>query len=126
MTSMLIAVTLLAASAAAAVAQPPEVKTSPVVVIADEAPPTRHVSFADLNLASADGKRTLGQRVRSAVDDVCSEALGPLPILYAKQACFRETWQDTGPQLTNAIQRARGLTGSGLTGAAVITVHAPR
>ena len=126
MTRILTPVVLLAASAAAAVAQPPEEKVKPVVVVAEEASPTRHVSFVDLNLANASGKRTLERRVRLAVDDVCGEALGPSPIFYAKQACFLETWHQTKPQMASAFERARNMTTNGLAGAAVITVQASR
>jgi UrcA family protein len=127
MTRILTPVVLLAASAAAAIAQPPEQKSArDVLVVAEEAQPTRHVTFADLNLASANGRRTLERRVRLAVDDVCGEALGPLPIHYAKQACFSETWHETKPQMTSAFERAQNMTTSGLAGAAIITVQAPR
>ena len=126
-TRILTPVALLAASAAAAIAQPPEQKSArDVLVVAEEVQPTRHVTFADLNLASASGKRTLERRVRGAVDDVCGEALGPSPIFYAKQACFSETWHEAKPQMARAFERARAMTTSGMAGAAVITVQARR
>lgn len=127
MTRILTPAVLLVASAAAAIAQPPgERPNKGVVVVADEAP-VRHVSFADLDLSTPGGERTLVRRVKLAVSKVCDEAVGPLPIIYAKQECWKSTWTESRPKLNAALQRSREIAATGSpTTAATITIIAAR
>ena len=127
MTRILTVVALLLAGTAAAVAQPPGEKPhSGVVVVADDVP-TRHVSFADLDLSTAGGQRTLVRRVKLAVSKVCDEAAGPLPSIYAKQECWKSTWAESQPKLNAAVERSRQLAATGSpTTVATITIIAAR
>jgi UrcA family protein len=126
MTRILTAVPLLLAGTAAAVAQPPGEKPhSGVVVVADDVP-TRHVSFADLDLSTAGGERTLVRRVKLAVSKVCDQAVGPLPIIYAKQECWKSTWTESQPKLNAAIERSRKFAANGSVATATITIVAAR
>ena len=119
----------IAVSAAAAV--PIEAKPAsdrPLVVIAEpeQMPPTRRVGYADLNLATQVGERTLVRRVRTAVKDVCEEEVGPSPLFYYEYSCRMLTWKDTRPQVDQAIARARGMAAAGSSpiAAAAIVVKA--
>ena len=87
----------------------------PLVVIAEPEPlpPTRRVGYADLNLATQIGERTLVRRVRTAVNEVCEEEVGPSPLFYYEHSCRVLTWKDTRPQVDQAIARARGMAAAG-------------
>ena len=114
--------------ATAAVGQTPSThKTSPVFVVGGEVA-SRHVSFADLNLAGASDRKVLVHRVEAAVSDACDEALGPSANYYAEVGCWKSTWSKTQPQVARAVRRAREIaaTGADLSAAAVITVQVAR
>ena len=100
----------------------------PVVVVADPelVQPTRRVDYADLNLATQVGERTLIRRVRGAVSDVCAEELGSSPLFYHEHACHVLTWKDARPQVNRALARARSMAAAGSPGiaATVIVVRA--
>ena len=89
---------------------------------------TRHVSYADLNLASAPGERTLNRRVGSAVSDVCSEAVGGSSTGLQYRDCTIGAWGRARPQVSLAVQRARDIAanGSSLIAAVAITIGAPQ
>ena len=101
----------------------------PVVVVANPAILTRHISFADLNLASQPGERTLNHRVGSAIGELCSEATGgedgSFITKLEKTACSKSAWGQAGPQITQATQRARDIayTGASPIAAAAITIN---
>ena len=61
------AAVLLTSGVFVLVAPPAYSKAGPVVVTANPNLVTRHVGFADLNLASAAGEQTLNDRVRGAI-----------------------------------------------------------
>ena len=84
---------------------------------------TRHVSYADLNLASSDGVRTLNGRVGPAVNSVCTEAVGNEDH-FTMQDCSVHSWGSARPQIAQAVQRARDIaaTGSSSIAAAAITI----
>ena len=120
---------VLGASAAISVAVPTiaEAKPAsdrPLVVIAEPelVQPTRRVDFADLNLATQLGERTLIRRVRGAVNDVCGEEIGPSPMFYHEHSCRVLTWKDARPQVHQAIARARGMAAAGSPGIAATVV----
>jgi UrcA family protein len=99
-----------------------------VVVVAPSDIVTRHISYADLNLAATAGERTLNRRVSGAVSGLCLEALGgrdtSLEFKYSMINCSTATWGQARPQVALAVQRARDIASSGTSpiAAAAITV----
>jgi UrcA family protein len=122
--------TLIAAIALAAAALPVHAGTPrALVIIADaEDSVTRHVSYADLNLAAAAGERTLNQRVGNAVTDVCNEAVGGASTSFQYRNCLGGAWGRARPQVELAVQRGREIAanGSSAIGAVAITIAAPQ
>ena len=104
-----------------AVAQPTAVVTAPI-----DREFTERVSYADLDLATNDGRKMLFRRVRSAVKNVCSEMLGPATTYYQEHAdCRRATWSDTRPQMNLALDEARNGSRQAKSGvAATVKVSA--
>lgn len=96
----------------------------PVVVTGqpEEAVPTRRVSFADLNLASTAGQKTLDRRVGGAVRSVCLEATGPNPLDWAEYACRADAWRGAKPQMARAIERAQQLAANGSSSIAPVAI----
>jgi UrcA family protein len=117
---------VLAASAAiTAAASPVEARTRPIVVTGpSQDVVTRRVSYRDLNLASLPGEQTLKRRVRGAVVSVCSE----VALLNEDLGCRSDLWDDTMPQITRAVARARQIAqyGHSAIPAVAITVAFPR
>jgi UrcA family protein len=113
-----------AGSTAAVTAEAKSGSQRPVVVVAEpEAmPSTRRVAYADLDLATQVGERALVRRVRSAVDAVCEEELGPSPLVYSERACRMFTWNDTRPQVDRAIARAHGMAAARSPGIVAATI----
>ena len=111
------------------VAPPAYGKERPVLVVANPDIVTRHISFADLNLASSSGERTLNRRVGGAIGGLCSEATGgedgSFITKLEKTACSKSAWGQAGPQITQATQRARDIayTGASPIAAAAITIN---
>ena len=100
----------------------------PVVVTArDLEAPTRRVSYADLNLASRPGERTLNRRVDRAVTDVCAES-GDGSHHFEDINCRNFAWDGARPQIARAVQRARELasTGQSSIAAAAIVLSFPQ
>jgi UrcA family protein len=108
------------------VSTPLHAKSPIVVVVNPDDIVTRHISYADLNLASVAGERTLEHRVGSAIKSLCEEATGDsftsLSRSYPK--CRTSAWGQARPQLANAAQRARdiALTGTSTIAAVAITI----
>jgi UrcA family protein len=102
--------------AASSLALDPAVARPPVIVTANTEIPTRQVSFADLNLASAAGQRTLEGRVRVAALDACADS-GWTNGSRDESAGFRQCRSDSmnraRPAMTAAVQRARELASTG-------------
>lgn len=106
---------------------------SPIFVTAPEPADVviRHVGYADLNLASTAGERTLNRRVSAAVSDLCSEVVGGndnnVMTKLATQRCSNSAMDQAQPQIGQAIQRARDIawTGSSSLAAAAITISIP-
>lgn len=118
--------TLVAAVAIGTVAYPVEARAGPTVEVVahPEDYVTRHLSYADLNLAVPAGERTLNRRVDSAVTDVCNEAIGGRSTSFAYRGCNSEAWRGARPQIALAVQRAHEMatTGTSTIAAATITV----
>jgi UrcA family protein len=92
---------------------------------------TRHIGYADLNLASVAGERTLNRRVGGAVNSLCLEVIGgndtSMESMAAEYHCATSTWTQARPQIAQAVQRARDIasTGSSSLAAAAITLSVP-
>jgi UrcA family protein len=108
-------------------------KNPRIVVIA---PPSseivvRRVSFADLNLASPAGERSLNSRVSYAVNDLCYDVTGgddgTLRMKQVLKKCSGSAWDQARPQMAQAIQRAREIaqTGTSSITAAALTISLP-
>jgi UrcA family protein len=108
-------------------------RTAPITVTAPwEEVVVRHVSYADLNLASAPGQQMLNRRVNSAVSDLCNEATGgpdgSVSFKFSMMKCSSEAWNGARPQIDRAVQRARDIayTGTSALAAAAIIISLPR
>jgi UrcA family protein len=116
------------------VVSPPASARQPIVVTGPsrEDIVVRRVSFADLNLASTSGEKTLNHRVGGAVTSLCIEAVGPdtrsLSSTIANMRCTRQAWDGARPQIASAVQRAREIaaTGSSAIAATAITISIPQ
>jgi UrcA family protein len=126
--------TLVSCAAAALVLLPvAAVAAKPVVVTAPtEQLVVRHVSYADLDLATNEGGARLHQRVGSAVSDVCTEANnwdnGSFEFKAGVKKCSTSAWNQAQPQIDRAMQRAREIasTGSSTIAAAAISISVGR
>jgi len=122
--------TLVAAVAIGTVAYPLEARPGPTleVVAHPDDYVVHRVSYADLNLASAPGERTLGRRVAGAVVDVCNEAGGGNSTDLVYRDCATAAWRGARPQISLAVQRAHEIaaTGSSSIATVAITVGAPQ
>ncbi|WP_084607693.1 UrcA family protein [Sphingomonas jaspsi] len=103
------------------VAQAAGQSDEPVIVRAqpDEFLPTRRVSYADLNLASKAGEKTLFYRVSGAVRYVCT---GHDSASIEMQRCRSFAWSGARPQMKLAIQRAQELAANGTTNIAPVAI----
>ena len=125
--SMVAAVGLIAASAS------PAWGKSARIFVTAPSPDTvsRHITYADLNLASAAGERTLYRRVSYGVSDLCDEILGSYDrspsSKFNLMACTGSAWSQARPQMDRAVQRARDIaaTGSSPIAAAALTISIP-
>lgn len=118
--------TLIAAVGVGTTASP--VDARPLGKVTVTAPPrdfySRTVSYADLNLASLSGEQMLGKRVRSAVSEVCTDAVGQANRTDFRDCSF-DSWTRAHPQMSNAIRRAREIAANGYSSiaAAAITIQ---
>jgi UrcA family protein len=125
--------TLVRCAAAAFVLLPvAPAAAKPVVVTAPTELVVRHVSYADLDLATNEGGARLHQRVGSAVSDVCTEANnwdnGSFEFKAGVKKCSTSAWNQAQPQIDGAMQRAREIasTGSSTIAAAAISISVGR
>jgi UrcA family protein len=73
----------------------------------------RRVSYRDLNLAAADGQRTLHQRVRRATAFVCNPLFSGGSFDRDYYNCRDNAWDGAEPQMALAIQRAKEIALAG-------------
>lgn len=105
---------------------------APVVVTAPHEMLTRHISYADLNLASVAGAKTLDRRIGTAVTDLCNDATGGndggTRYKFSMINCSNEAWNSAQPQIDRAVQRARDIaaTGSSSIAAAALIISMPK
>lgn len=105
-------------------APPAAAKGKPIVVeAAPEDVLTERVSFADLNLASVEGRQTLNRRVGSAVKSVCIDSIGDTSNVYAGHACRNYAWAGARPQIDRAVQRAREIAAVGFSSIPVTAIR---
>jgi UrcA family protein len=110
----------------------PAAAKGPVYVIAPAEVVTRHISYADLNLASVAGERALNYRVGSAVSDLCLEATGGNDgspnFKHSMKRCSSFAWNEAQPQMDRAVQRAREIAsaGSSSIAAVALTISLPQ
>jgi UrcA family protein len=85
-----------------AIVAAPVVQTTPV-----EAPLTRHVQHADLNLSRPADRAEFDRRIARAVDRVCpTKQIGESTRSLAGQRCRTETEARIAPQRTRALAQA--------------------
>lgn len=114
------------------VASPALGKSTHVVVVAPAERVARHISYADLNLASAAGETTLNNRVDAAVTDLCLDATGgndgSFTFKTSMMRCSSSAWNEARPQIDRAVQRARDIafTGKSSIAAALLTISLPQ
>lgn len=120
-TALCVASALVAGST---VAQAGSQSDKPVIVRAqpDEFLPTRRVSYADLNLASLAGEKTLHRRVNIAVGQVCADATSSSSMQIAGQQCRSFAWSGARPQMKRAIERAHELAANGTSSIAPVAI----
>jgi UrcA family protein len=82
---------------------------------------TEIVSYADLDLASADGVERLTSRVGSAVRHVCAP-LDDRDKLFGYGACKSYAWNGARPQMDLAIQRAHQIAQNGVSAIAPVAI----
>lgn len=112
-----------AMTASAALAQEPP----PVVLTAPEELVIRHITYEDLNLASAAGERTLNHRVETGVTSLCTEITGGYAVspTFEMIACRRTAWNQARPQISQAVQRANGIASTQAPLTAAIAIRMP-
>jgi len=71
---------------------------------AADGPPSKRVSYADLNLRAPEGRAVLVRRVKVAARQVCNVSASPLPLgLRRSNACIRATVDHAMAQVERAI-----------------------
>jgi UrcA family protein len=91
-------------------------KDGPVTVIGPSIEQAFHenVAYADLALASHDGRQALNRRVDAAVARVCSFGRFA-PMLSSDEAvnCARTAWLNAQPQVALAVKRSQPMAANG-------------
>ena len=93
---------------------------APTVTQAEEVPSAR-VSYADLNLANADARETLQNRVQFAATSICDNGARSMELEQAQSArlCRTNAIASAQPALDAAFAAARRGTVTVLTGASL-------
>lgn len=77
-----------------------------------EAANQRIVQYADLDLATGQGEKTLMSRIRFAVRDLCVEGINYSPLDAADvRACRAQAWGSARPQVDRVLAEARSVAG---------------
>ena len=102
-------------------------RQAPVVITAPaDDVVTRHISYADLNLASPAGEKALTSRVRGAITGLCAEATSAMAGAYGHATeefkCDSEAWGQARPQMAVAVQRAREIAFTGTSNLAAVAI----
>jgi len=122
----------LAASVVAIGSSPAAGKSGPIFV---QGPSddviSRHISYADLDLARPAGAHALVTRVGSAVNGLCGQVAASREVSIltsvATNRCSRASWDQARPQIDGALQRAReiAMTGRSSIAATAVVVSVP-
>jgi len=126
------AAVVVTAAATFVPASPALGKTPRIVVDAPVDALARHIAYADLNLASPEGERTLSNRVESGVNGMCVDGAGGNDgsFLYKDymMRCSGAAWRQARPQIALAVQRAHEIAATGTSGiaAAAVTISLPK
>ena len=116
----------ITASGVFLIASPSSARERPVIVEGEPAQDVvaRRVGYADLNLASAGGKKLLFRRVSRAVVEVCNDA-NPGAHRVDMVMCRDMSWDGARPQIASVLGQAQTLADRGgspvLAGAITIT-----
>jgi UrcA family protein len=88
------------------------------------------ISFADLNLASEPGRKTLKRRVWAKVHHMCRGGESSFQPTLQDLRCRTSAWVQAAPQIRLAVERARGVASTGASpiaaSAIVISPEAPQ
>lgn len=116
--TIILGASMLTGTATVATAADPS--DEPVIVRAqpEDLPPTRRVSYADLDLATLSGEKTLYKRVSGAVRAVCVES----SLALDNGLCRRFAWSGAKPQMKQAIARARDIAANGYSTIAPVAI----
>lgn len=86
---------------------------TPTVIIGESSTiRTNHVSYANLNLATAAGENRLNRRLKAAVRLVCDDSLAPGDHFDALK-CRKAALASAQPQVALVVQRAREAAAAG-------------
>src|SRR5690348_7660442 len=82
-------------------------REGPVLVVANADTVTRHINYADLDLASLTGKSALNRRLGGAINSLCLETTGGgtfsfLPNVETRK-CQASAWSQADPQVAQAV-----------------------
>lgn len=69
--------------------------------------PQAHASYADLNLSTDAGVKTLEQRVRTAIDQVCGSGSATLREQMDRHACRKQATSSADRDVAAAIEHAK-------------------
>ena len=111
----------LALVAAASPALAEQVVTGKRLTIDEQGRVTRTVTFADLNLASPAGEKTLLRRVGAAVKFVCRQGIDSID----ENFCRNYAWDGARPQIDLALGQARGGSLVASATLTTLTISAP-
>lgn len=77
---------------------------------------SRNVSYADLDLSTPAGQRSLHNRIAYAVRQICGDNSGVYSSfdLSMLSKCKREAWSSSRQQVADAVTRATGQAGTKL------------
>jgi UrcA family protein len=123
---------VVTAAGGSVVASPASARPQRVVVTAPAESVNRHISYADLNLASSEGERALFHRVEAGVNDLCFDGSGGNDGSFVYKdymmRCSGAAWDQARPQMALAVQRAHEIaaTGTSSIAATALTIVLPR
>lgn len=97
--------TLLAVTIGVAAIAPAATASAEPLVVTGQAPLTKIVSYADLDLSTATGRKVLGERVYRAATRLCdADVMRPLRVKQYHDQCRRQALSAAQPQIRDAIQ----------------------
>jgi UrcA family protein len=80
------------------------------IVVSAASPPTAHVAYADLNLASSAGKARLIGRIRAAAESLCvTRGDGSLEASLADRSCYRAAVASGLQQMDRVVEQQAAL-----------------